>query len=245
MEKAKGRFARALARMAGWHRTDRHRTPSAPPDPRHLPVKSFVAEEVFLCPQPIPQHLLQNCVVLADRFELLRRLPRAAVVAEVGTDYGDFAKKILEEARPRHLHIFDLSFRRFDHNHFSELVKSHVVTLHEGDSSARLSELPDLMFDWIYIDADHSFEGVKKDIDQAMKKIKRDGFLVFNDYMVHSPLERIQYGVMRAVNDLCIDHGFEVAFFAFSILGYHDIALRRKQQAVQTPQSHDRAAAGS
>jgi hypothetical protein len=234
----KNLYARALARLTGRKKTDAR--PTAPPpadvrlipypaaDSRYLCIKSVDDKETFICPRPLPQDLLRNCVVLADRFELLRRLPGGGVVAEVGTDYGDFAKKIIEEARPRHLHIFDLSFRRFDHAYFSKFVDSNVVILHEGDSSTKLAEFPDLMFDWIYIDGDHSFEGVKKDIDQAITKIKRDGFVVFNDYTIHSPLEGMQYGVMRAVNDLCLDHGFEVAYLALSVLGYHDVALRQR-----------------
>jgi hypothetical protein len=235
---AESLYARALARLTGRRKAEARPVASPPADvritpypatdPRYMCVKSVVDEETFICPRPLPQDLLRNCVVLADRFELLRKLPGGGVVAEVGTDYGDFAKKIVEESRPRHLHIFDLSFRRFDRGYFSQLIESNVVILHEGDSSTKLAEFPDLMFDWIYIDGDHSFEGVKKDIDQAITKIKQDGFVVFNDYTIHSPLERMQYGVMRAVNDLCLDHGFEVAYLALSTLGYHDVALRRR-----------------
>ena len=42
-----------------------------------------------------PRHV-QVCEVFATRYEILDRLPKGGVVAEVGTDTGDFAKAILE-----------------------------------------------------------------------------------------------------------------------------------------------------
>lgn len=199
---AKDRYAQAMAKVRQWCQPHSHGTPedlldrfdqaqralSAPPDTKDLSVQSFVTDEVFICPRPIPQDLLRHGVILADRYELLRRLPKYGIVAEVGTDRGDFAKKIIEEARPTHLHLFDGTFQRFDFNYFSSHITFGTVTLHKGDSSTKMAELPDILFDWIYIDADHSFDGIKKDIEQALNKIKKTGIIVFNDYMLYSPL---------------------------------------------------------
>jgi predicted O-methyltransferase YrrM len=80
-----------------------------------------------------------------------------------------------------------------------------MLVLHEGDSSTELSKLADETFDWIYIDGDHSFAGISRDINEATRLIKREGLVIFNDYTVYSPLERKQYGVARAVNDLCLE----------------------------------------
>ena len=105
------------------------------------------------------------------------------------------------------------------------------MILHEGDFSTEMSRLPEALFDWIYIDGDHSFEGVSRDIREAKRLIGPDGFLIFNDYTVYSPLELAQYGVMRAVNDLCLDEDFELVMFALGFLGYHDVALRHRSPA--------------
>ena len=40
-------------------------------------------------------------------------------------------------------------------------------------------------------------------------------------------MERLQYGVMRAVVELCLEQEFEIVFFALHGLGHHDVALRR------------------
>jgi predicted O-methyltransferase YrrM len=190
--------------------------------------KSFVGEEVFLLPKWLPQDYLSHCVLLSDRTELIRRLPRQAIVAEVGTDFGNFAKQISEIAEPREFHIFDLKFSRFDQTFFEPAISSGRIILHQGDSATEMSTLPEALFDWIYIDGDHTYEGVSRDIREAKRLIKPDGFLVFDDYMVYSPLECTQYGVMRAVNDLCLNEDFEIVMFALSVLDYHNVALRRR-----------------
>jgi SAM-dependent methyltransferase len=178
--------------------------------------RKSVDDEVFLRPRQLPQDYLTHCTLLSDRTELVRRLPRQAVVAEVGTEYGNFAKTILEIAESREFHIFDHSFGRFNRAFFDSEILSGRVILHEGDSSTEMSKLPEALFDWIYIDGDHSFEGVSRDIREAKRLIGPDGFLIFNDYTVYSPLERTQYGVMRAVNDLCLDEDFEIVMFALN-----------------------------
>lgn len=191
-------------------------------------MKSAVDDEVFSIPRWLPQDYIAHCTLLSDRTELIRRLPRQAVVAEVGTDYGNFAKQILKIAEPREFHIFDFSFGRFDRAFFDNEIQSGRVILHKGDSSTEMSKLPEALFDWIYIDGDHSFEGVMRDIREAKRLIAPDGFLIFNDYTIYSPLERTQYGVMKAVNDLCLDEDFEIVMFALNVLGYHDVALRHR-----------------
>src|SRR5258708_10554786 len=152
-------------------------------------TKSFVDGEVFLTPRWLPQEYLTHCTLVSDRMELIGRLPRNAVVAEIGTQFGSFAKQILELSRPREFHIFDLSFSGFDRAFFDSEILSGRVTLHEGDSSTAMSTLPDGLFDWIYIDGDHSFEGVSRDIREAKRLIRPDGILVFNYYTIYSPLE--------------------------------------------------------
>jgi hypothetical protein len=43
--------------------------------------------------------------------------------------------------------------------------------------------------------------------------------LIFNDYVKVSPLENVEYGVMEAVNELCIERGFGIAALALHPLG--------------------------
>lgn len=126
---------------------------------------------------------------------------------------------------PRDLHLFDLDFSplRIDH---PEMLAMPNVTIHEGNSSSNLRKLSDHYFDWIYIDGDHELEGVEKDAAVALRKIKPDGILVFNDYTPWSILELSDYGVMPVVNSLC-NQGWKIVYFALHRQMYCDIAIQR------------------
>jgi predicted O-methyltransferase YrrM len=195
-------------------------------------LKSFVGDETFVVPRYLPPERVENCALLPDRNMLLSRLPKGGTVAEIGTMEGYFAKFIRDIVQPDELHIFDITFDRFDRTSFADDLSSGRVILYQGDSSTEMARLRDGKpgwFDWVYIDGDHTYQGVIRDIEQAKQLIKHDGLIIFNDYTVYSPLERMQYGVARAVNDLIVDEGFELVYFALNVMDYHDVAVRRRR----------------
>jgi len=152
----------------------------------------------------------------------------------VGTQYGHFAEKILAIAKPKKLHLLDYNLDLFkaeiskkQKSLVQEGIENGTVELHEGDSSTILRSFPDEYFDWIYIDADHAYQGVCKDIQQGYTKVKAEGMMVFNDYTNWSVCEVMPYGVAKAVNEFCIANNWEIVFFAFQPLGYHDVAIRK------------------
>ena len=159
---------------------------------------------------------IKNCRLIENRLVLIERMKRGGVVCEAGTAFGSFAKEIVQRTSPRTFHIIDRDMSSFDSLYFSDLVKDGSVVLHEDDSSRALMSFPDKYFDWIYIDADHRYEGVLKDIEAAQRKVKERGFLIINDYTTWSPREAEKYGVMKAVNEFCIREGWELIFSPFS-----------------------------
>jgi hypothetical protein len=171
---------------------------------------------------------VENCRVFANRHRAIESLPQGGIVGEVGTRTGKFAEHIFQAARPRTLHLFDLSLEWFDPEVLVQPRQEGRVQIHLGDSSTELGKFPDEHFDWLYIDADHSYAGVKRDIAQAVAKVKRDGLLVFNDYTVWSPLEVCNYGVLKAVNELVNSGEWEFVYLALHPWSYHDVALRRR-----------------
>lgn len=193
------------------------------------------SDNPFIVVAPVLQNYhVKNCRVVENRFKMLEFLPKNSVVAEVGTQYGEFAEKILATVKPQKLHLIDGDFEplKFEiANGRKPLIKSAIdsgiVELHEGDSSTILDSFIEDYFDWIYIDADHAYEGVCKDIDRGYSKVKPDGLMVFNDYTNWSVCEIMPYGVARAVNEFCIANNWEIVFFALHSLGYHDIAIKK------------------
>jgi hypothetical protein len=188
----------------------------------------------FLLSAPMLQDgHVKNCRFFESRLKILEYLPKNSVVAEVGTQYGYFAEQIMAIAKPKKLHLIDNNFDLFKAE-ISKQQKSLVqegrengtVEVHEGDSSTILRSFPDEYFDWIYIEADHAYQGVCKDIQQGYTKIKAAGMMVFNDYTNWSVCELMPYGVPKAVNEFCIANNWEIVFFAFQSLGDRDVAIR-------------------
>jgi hypothetical protein len=184
-------------------------------------------EPSFILQKNAPQislDSLHSCKVYPDRYSLIKAIAPYGIAAEVGVQHGFFSQYILNELSPLGLHLFDVDFSIL----FQNVADHPSVTLHEGDSSVNLSNLPNQYFDWIYIDANHSYEGVKRDIAQCTNKLKRGGILIFNDYTVWSPLEAEPYGVVCAVNELINSGQWDMLALAVTPNGYFDVALKFK-----------------
>ena len=177
----------------------------------------------------LPQALLDNCRLVQNRLEMVKLLPKNCVIAEIGTDRGIFAKHMLTHCAPAHLHIFELDVSRIDEANLADGKAKGIVTIHEGDSAERMSAMDDGMFDWIYIDGDHFYEGVKRDIHAAVPKLKEGGHLVFNDYTTWSPSSMSRCGVAKAVNEFCIENDWELVYLAFQSLMYNDLVIRKRR----------------
>jgi hypothetical protein len=175
---------------------------------------------------------IANCRLLPNREAVIRQMKKGGIVAEVGVQKGEFSQLILQTCQPTKFHLIDLSLKYYGiDKRFKSEIDAGVVHLHEGDSSAIVRGFPDRYFDFIYIDADHSYEGVKRDIQAAKAKIKDGGFLLFNDYTYWSPAECMPYGVIQGVNELCIEEDWEMTYFALGGYMYCDVAIRRCKDA--------------
>jgi SAM-dependent methyltransferase len=170
----------------------------------------------------IPPELFVDCRVCASRRELVTKFPPGARVAEVGTFRGNFARHILAACGPAELHVIDLDLSQLD----PEVSEDPRVRVHYGTSHIVLSGFPDAHFDWIYVDADHSYEGVLRDANAAATKVKPGGFLVFNDFAHADPFLGA-YGVQRAVADFVVTNRWPIVWLAYHVNALYDIALKR------------------
>jgi Methyltransferase domain len=170
----------------------------------------------------IPAELLVECRFCASRDELIRVLPHGGRIAEVGTDRGRFAKKILAICDPAELHLIDLDVSGVK----AAVARDRRVTMHRGRSHEVLAGLPNAYFDWVYIDADHSYVAVTRDSHAAAIKVKPGGFLVFNDFAHIDPYLGT-YGVHRAVVQFAVEQGWRFAWFAYHPSALYDVALQR------------------
>jgi len=178
---------------------------------------------------PLPDEKYQGCEVLKDRFALLDRLPKGAAIAEVGVDRGLFSDEILSRCAPSSLTLIDHDFGRLASPHVLTLLSSGDprLSLLRGDSGDCLAKMPENSLDVVYIDADHSYEAVRRDIAAALPRLKPDGVLIFNDYAVWSPSSMHHCGVARAVNELCLKSDWRLRYLAMQPMMYNDVMLVR------------------
>lgn len=191
------------------------------------PASSPLGAHLFDVADRVPEAALQSARIFGSRNAALDTFAPGGTIAEVGTQAGHFARRILDRIGPERLHLFDLEFDTLRSAH-PEIASDPRVDLHAGDSSTALADLPDRSFDWIYIDGDHELAGVRRDSDCAVKKLKAEGFLVFNDYTVWSPMEMTDYGVVPVVNALLASGEWEILYLALHPLMYCDVAIRRR-----------------
>lgn len=192
-------------------------------------VKKFIRSVILVfnfdeTPAPIiDQNLLNDCRLISNRDEMLKYLKKGSIAAEVGTLYGDFSRKILDECQPVKLHLLDIDF-----TNLREDVRNNPNTqLHQGMSFEILETFPDNYFDWVYIDGDHTYEGVKKDIQAAINKIKPGGLIIFNDFARILRTNLGTFGVHQAVCEFSKEYQWPFVYFCLQGQALYDVALRK------------------
>jgi hypothetical protein len=157
-----------------------------------------------------------------QRWELLSKLPKASVGVEIGTWEGDFAARLLKRTRPKRLYLIDPWEYRDDGPYAgawfgagrsggqarmdaiyegvrerfeAQIASGQVVVLRSrsADAAAQLE-----LLDWVYVDGDHSYEGVKADLEAFYRKLKPGGIIAGDDYGVDGWWRD---GLIRAVDD--------------------------------------------
>jgi hypothetical protein len=204
--------------------------------------------------KPLPLReidVLKDARLFASRYHLIKALKETlqkGKIAEVGVAFGDFTKFLLEELQPSRFDVYDVftlndnawmnglscaevlkgrSHLDFFQDRFAPYVASGTLKSIVGDSSTNLKKSR-VKYDMIYIDGDHSYQGVKHDADVAVNCLADDGVLIFNDYTMMD-LSGYKYGIVPVVNDLCVNHNWRISAFAFQPDMFCDIALVRNR----------------
>jgi len=185
---------------------------------------------------------VQNCIVLSDRYHLLKHLPTNSKGAEVGVLGGDWSNHLLSITDPSELVLIDTYYSN-DYEHQKRFTKkNHEAYIKEKFSSQgeRVKVLKGLSwelldkfdadyFDWIYIDAAHDYKSVVKDLKAAHRVLKQGGYLIMNDYISYDHFTKEDYGVVQATNEFMTDNNFEMLFFALHPAMFCDVVLRQIQ----------------
>lgn len=143
-------------------------------------------------------------------------------VAELGVFKGLNAERFLSMLNVQELCLVDLWITpqnligKYDYDVFYKDVCGRFknfpnVTIIKNDTSSTASQYPDEYFDIVYVDADHEYNGCKKDIESWLPKIKKGGYMVGHDYF------RAE-GVKKAVNEIFSNN----EIITFDSIGMYD-----------------------
>lgn len=156
---------------------------------------------------------------------MLEALPEQAVCAEIGTWKGDFAAVIISHRRPTRLYLVDPWEHRAEGDYadasyggrmeggqaaldqmyesvaarFSTEIEAGQVEILRRRSADAAATLEDESLDWVYIDGDHSYEGVKGDLEAYWRTVKPGGLMAGDDYGHEGSW--FEDGVTRAVDE--------------------------------------------
>jgi hypothetical protein len=169
---------------------------------------------------------------------MLSLVPHHGVLAEIGVFEGQFSKEIYDVCLPRELVLIDIwapgpmvsgdvdgnNKKTFDGEQLERTARGRM----EGLGGVRMIKSPSTVlgtflpnyFDMIYIDGDHSYEGVMSDLVCAARVIKDGGWIMGHDYDYNlaKTSSKYDFGVRRAVDEFCQMHGQ-----AIEAVGYREV----------------------
>jgi Methyltransferase domain len=105
----------------------------------------------------------------------------------------------------------------------SRFAQAHHVKILRENSVEGIRGIPDAHFDVIYIDANHQYEHVLRDMTEARKKLKPGGIMQMNDFYEGPGGAEQNLGVMGAVNTFVKRYDFH--YVAMSHGAYSDVML--------------------
>lgn len=143
-------------------------------------------------------------------------------IAELGVLCGDFThsyrRYLISKNIPYEIYLIDIWDEGENYPHYKdkkEMLTScynRIINLLKQDSHIHIikqrsdvayKNFENKFFDWVYIDADHSYEAVKADILNWTPKIKSGGLLSGHDFLIPKNNPRYEsFGVKQAVEEL-------------------------------------------
>ena len=115
------------------------------------------------------------------------------IIAEVGVKFGRTTFFLLDNIPDLTIYAIDLDISKFYNDEVKSKYGDRLIPI-QGISYDVAKKITDEFLDLVFIDADHSYDSVKKDILAYTPKLKKYGLLTGHD---------IDYpGVNKAVNEL-------------------------------------------
>ena len=157
--------------------------------------------------------------VIKHRHELfawLEATGRQGKWVEVGVAAGGHSRMMLEMAKFDQIYMVDVWDAEHEYNAGESVGWYESCCNLAGEYSDRctiirdLSAVASLQFadaslDFVFIDADHSYDGIFVDLRMWYPKVRSGGVMAGHDYV-----DWAGYGVIKAVDDFVAEHGLQM-----------------------------------
>lgn len=152
------------------------------------------------------------------RARLLRSIIEPnGVGAEIGVYKGGLIRPLLNQLKPKKLHLIDPWYHLGERwtwgkedrstmnavtaimRTFQEELVKRLIDIHTGDDLDILPTFENNYFDWVYLDSTHKYEQTKKELQILKLKVKDQGVIAGDDW--YTDPSNIHYGVCKAVRE--------------------------------------------
>lgn len=158
-----------------------------------------------------------------DRNAMIRTLAPDSIVAEIGTQRGDFAAEILK-TNPYRLYLIDVwahqkgdyeadvanvddggqqANYRYVCERFAREIETGQVVVMRMSSIEAASKIADDVLDAVYLDANHTKRAVSEDLRAWAPKVNGLGVIMGHDYTDRPEALKMKFGVIEAVTEFC------------------------------------------
>jgi len=139
-----------------------------------------------------------------ENFELLiEHKPQEAFAVDVWKNDGTYSHNDLGFSQTE----LDSQYQNFAQN----MTDHNFVKIYREYTSDAVRHFPDEYFDFIYIDADHSYEGCLRDLMDWYPKLKKGKFLAGHDFIAGViKVSGVRFGVIEALNHFAKDNNLTV-----------------------------------
>lgn len=160
-------------------------------------------------------------------YQVNEAIPFPDNLVEIGCNRGDFSEKVLFILNTANLYLID-SFENGGNKYgtgmnnistsysgkvdylfaINRFFDNRLVKIIKGFSFDVVKGFPDGIFDFIYHDASHLYEDLKRDLKEWLPKLKAGGIMAGHDYIEHP-----DFGVIKAVDEFCKENNFEMIIY--------------------------------
>ena len=198
-----------------------------------LVVNKLFPEEYESKKNLLESNILQGCTAYANRATAEKKhLKHGGKILEIGVASGSHASSLVQSLRPSAFHGVDIQLKeglRDEHRAILENYGTNLgeLKLYQCDSIKFLEERVEQKeaYDFIYIDANHKYAYVNKELELSAKLVNIGGHIVLNDYMVWFVRSMEPCGVIKATNNFLNENkNWKVEYFTFND---NDICLKR------------------